>query len=78
MLRRQICHVSMCETDPNVTLGGWFAAGGPLRTSRRVNKKKGLRIAWPGGQNVRTLRESRFHHLSRPHLPYGEKGVLNP
>ena len=46
----------------------------PDRTDRfGSNKSKSPRIGLPGGQNVRTLRESLLHPLIRPHLPSGAK-----
>ena len=49
----------------------------PYRSKNR-SEKKVIRIAWPGGQNVRTLRRSRFHPLRRPQRPYGEKKSGKP
>ena len=45
----------------------------PLHTHQNMTKNASLKIGWPGGQNVRTLRESRVHPLSRSHLPSGAK-----
>ena len=76
MLRRLIFHMSMCETHPNVT---FFEDGLPRRASAdspEGQTNKVLRIAWPGGQNVRTLCGSRFHPLRRPQRPYGVFFVL--
>ena len=39
-------------------------------------KKKVLRIACSGGQNVPTLGTSRFHPIRRPYLPYGDIVLL--